>query len=104
MNQWNPISLEELFEIINNQVSQMNLKQRVFWESISIFPEKWKEDNYGYEGNGFWALGIYKSNVIWYNDIEEGFSISSYTQRGKIDEYWTNQDELIQALKSMNGE
>jgi hypothetical protein len=36
--------------------------------------------------------------VIWYNDREEGFNRSSYSEVGKIDEYFCNHDELDVAL------
>lgn len=28
---------------------------------------------YGDEGNGFWVVAIYGKNIIWYNDIEDGY-------------------------------
>ncbi len=72
----------------------MNSKLADFWNSVRITPVKWEEDEYGQEGSGFWAVAIFNSHVIWYNDIEEGFNYSSYTSYGKIDEYKCEQDEL----------
>lgn len=34
------------------------------------------------------------AEVIYYNDIEDGFNISEYEAYGQIKEYWCNQDEL----------
>lgn len=61
---------------------------------IRIEPEKWEEKEYGEEGGGFWVVGICGRRVIWYNDIEEGFNISTYHTYGQIDEYRCNQYEL----------
>ena len=31
---------------------------------------------------------------IWYNDIEEGFNVSTFEEYGTIKELWCNQSEL----------
>lgn len=31
----------------------MTIEQKEFWKEISINPIKWKEEDYGKEGNGF---------------------------------------------------
>ncbi|MFP5304141.1 hypothetical protein R2R70_23455, partial [Cobetia sp. SIMBA_158] len=60
--------------------------------------EKWIEEEYGKEGDGFWVVGLIGRKVIYYNDIEEGFNISDYTTFGTIDEYICNQDDLRIAI------
>lgn len=35
---------------------------------------------------------------LWFNDIEDGFNRSKYSDFGKIDEYWCNQDRLEIAI------
>ena len=72
----------------------MSFEQQNLWESIEITPEKWSQDPWGNEGNGFWVVAIIGNNIIWYNDIEEGFNQSTYTTYGEFDDYWCNQDEL----------
>lgn len=46
---------------------------------------------------GFWAIAVIENRVLWYNDIEEGFNVSNFTEPGTIPstEYWCNQDELL---------
>ncbi len=39
--------------------------------------------------------------VVWYNEIEEGFNLSRYSQYGLIDEYWCNQDQLEWTLATV---
>ncbi|WP_337855067.1 hypothetical protein [Pedobacter sp. GR22-6] len=65
-----------------------------FWNLIKIAPQKWEEKEYGAEGGGFWVVAIFGTEVIYYNDIEEGFNISKYETYGQIKEYWCNQSEL----------
>src|SRR5436309_15299231 len=98
---WTPISLDELNAMMLSHQKEMDEKELRFWNLIKITPEKWIKENYGDEGSGFWAVGIVGSLVLWYNDIEEGFNISSYTSFGKIDEYACNQDELNFTIKGL---
>jgi hypothetical protein len=79
----------------------MNLPQRRLWELVRITPEKWRQEPYGKEGGGFWAVALLGTNVVWYNDIEDGFNCSRYSSRGTIDEYLCNQDELERAIQAL---
>mgnify|MGYP007054526454 FL=1 len=72
----------------------MNHVQRDLWEAIRVNPCKWRLSPWGDEGDGFWVVGILGNKVIWFNDIEEGWNISTFTIAGTIHEYSCNQDEL----------
>lgn len=98
---WEPIEFNQLNKLINQGVDKMTLEQKEIWNQISIHPIKWEEDEYGEDGNGFWVVGISKGRVIWYNDIEEGFNISTYTKTGKLDEYAAKQDELQWTIRKL---
>jgi hypothetical protein len=98
MEQWEPIPLKELFNEIQKTENDLNGDLKNFWDLIKIDPVKWKENEYGEMGGGFWVVGIFGHQVIWYNDIEEGFNISDYKIFGEIEDYWCNQDELVHVL------
>jgi hypothetical protein len=91
---WEPISLNKLE--INILKGELELKGELlnFWNLIKIEPQKWQEKEFGEEGGGFWVVAIFGNEVIYYNDIEEGFNISPYETYGHIKEYWCNQSEL----------
>lgn len=72
-----------------------------FWEYIKITPEKWVEKTMGEEGGGFWAVAILGKSVIYYNDIEEGYNLSSFTKYGEIDDYHCSQLELHEMIESL---
>ena len=74
----------------------MNLSERRFWDAVSIPPQKWQQHPYGDYGGGFWVVAIIGSQIIWYNDIEEGFNRSTFKRFGIIpdEEYVCNQDDL----------
>ncbi|MEO0470867.1 MAG: hypothetical protein AAF206_14665 [Bacteroidota bacterium] len=100
-NNWTPISLAELQELIHDGLSKMSLKNLQIWKQISITPEKWQEETLGQEGGGFWVVAIDEDEVIWYNDFEEGFNLSAFSIHGTIDEYWANEDELQWAMNKL---
>lgn len=98
MSTWQPIPKEALFGRIEQGESRMTPGQLRLWTAVRVEPQKWKQDPYGREGNGFWVVGVIGQTVIWYNDIEEGFNRSRYSAHGIIDDYWCNQDELEVAI------
>jgi hypothetical protein len=78
------INSDEILEIISETENLLQDELLRFWELIKIQPEKWSEEKYGKETDGFWVVGIYGKNVVWYNEIEEGFNISNYNNYGTI--------------------
>ena len=55
----------------------------------------------GEQGSGFWVVGIIGKTVIYYNDIEEGYNLSAFTNYGEIDNYYPNQMELHEMVESL---
>ena len=98
---WTPISLTELEEWISRGESRLEGELLKFWELIKIQPQKWKESEYGAVGGGFWVVAIFGNTVIYFNDIEEGFNVSSYTTYGQISEYCCEQSEIDWVILSI---
>jgi site-specific DNA-adenine methylase len=98
---WTPITIEEIYDMILATERDLNGELLNFWELIKIYPEKWNEETYGKEGNGFWVVGLIGRRVIYFNDIEEGFNISDYKTYGTIDYYFCNQDKLVWAIQEL---
>jgi|ERR1041385_87131 hypothetical protein len=92
-------------ELINQEIkeseAQLSESETRFWKLIRIKPEQWKQHPEGDEGGGFWVVALFDNQVIYYNDIEEGFNTSSYRDLGTIDEYWCNQDELRTVIHNL---
>jgi hypothetical protein len=91
---WLPIPESELVESLESARQRMDAPQRRLWDLIRIPPQKWQLSPHGDRGGGFWVVALLGRTVIWFNDIEEGFNSSRWTQFGQIDEYWCNQDQL----------
>lgn len=101
MNDWKPISIAKLQRIINEDVNLMSLGELRDWEKISIKPSKWIEPTFGSDGEGFWVVGKFRNHIIWYNDIENGFNISTFKHYGKIDYYAAEQDDLRWTIRKL---
>ena len=101
MLDWAPISEAELRHMIGSAEGCMRPRRLRLWEAIRIAPEKWREDGYGTEGGGFWAVAVVGRQVLWYNDIEEGFNWSPYAVAGEIGVYICDQDTLEMALRRL---
>jgi hypothetical protein len=95
---WTPITIEEVYDLILQTETELNGDLLNFWDLIKIYPEKWNEETYGKQGNGFWVVGLIGRKVIYYNDLEEGFNISDYKTYGTIDGYFCNQDKLASTV------
>lgn len=98
---WKPITESELLQKITKSENSLDKRQLSFWQLIKVNPVKWAEREFGLEGGGFWVVAICGSRVVWYNDIEEGFNISSYTIYGQISNYYANQYELDEVVMQL---
>jgi hypothetical protein len=85
---------QELLDLIAQGECRLEPNGLRLWNRIKISPERWSAGEYGEETEGFWAVGVIGNQVLWYNEIEEGFSFSKYTKFGHIDELRYEQDEL----------
>jgi len=101
MGSWRPASLEELQTDICESESRMTSEEAQFWQAIRIEPSKWVCPPYGDEGGGFWAVGVFRNNVLWYNDIEDGFNFSRYAEFGHIRDYFCNQSDLRDSIRTI---
>jgi hypothetical protein len=99
---WTPISEAALWDLIIAAEARMEPREAKLWDCVRIPPQKWSEPFYGTAGGGFWVVGIVGCSVIWYNDVEDGFNYSAYSNFGTIGEYWCDQDELEHTLQSIS--
>jgi hypothetical protein len=100
---WTPIEEKKIVNDIEycEAILFLNPDCLRFWEYIKIKPEKWSERTMGEQGGGFWVVAILGKSVIYYNDIEEGYNLSTYSTYGEIDTYCCNQMELHEMIISL---
>ena len=94
---WVPITKNELEDIINQQLAECTP------DLIAIFNEyrvplvlapivRFKSIE------GVFIVARKNNNVLYYEDIEEGFNFSPIDENGMIKERWCNQDSLRSAI------
>ena len=103
---WKPIHERELDALVASELSDCSEELRQFFARVRVPAHKWQLSPWGDEGDGFWVLAVHRDRVLWYNDIEEGFNVSTFEVRGQIpgDEYWCNQDPLCLALSQLTSD
>ncbi|MBX7113205.1 MAG: hypothetical protein K1X64_02635 [Myxococcaceae bacterium] len=74
---------------------------RMAWERIRIEPQKWRCKLSVYSGDEFWAVAVTGNQVIWFNDIEDGFNTSPFQTRGVIDVVSFTQSRFSEILNAL---
>jgi len=85
--------------MIAKALAEYDAAVRSEWNRIRIEPQKWSCSPWADETDGFWAVATDGDQVLWFNDIEEGFNWSRFSSHGTIDDYFCNQDELTVILE-----
>jgi hypothetical protein len=98
------MTVDELNAYVADDEKRLDAADAQLWRRVRVTPAKWKLHPWGDALGGFWVVGIVGQQVIWLNEIEGGFNISSYTEYGTIDQYWCNDDELVHAMRALRGE
>jgi hypothetical protein len=101
---WKPIPIAQLQQMIHEELAECSEPQRTFFAQVAIVPERWHQSPYGDEGGGFWSVAVYQDRVLWFNDIEWGFNVSRFRNRGEIPSDECNQDPLKWAIPHLMGE
>ena len=89
-----PIPESRIWDFINSSEAVMSASDLRIWELIRIPPVRWSEPRFGAETGGFWSVATFGNHVLWYNEIEDGFNLSTFSTYGEIGEYWCDQLEL----------
>lgn len=100
MRTWQPISTEELDELIAAQLTDCSPEQREFFDRCRVVPHLAKLDRLG-EIETVIVVAKAGDLVLYYEDVEEGFNISSLGPDGPIASPGHEQWELRHALGHM---
>ena len=96
---WTALPKKDLMMELFMAEQNLNSQQETYWNKIRLSPEIWKcidviEDY-------FWVVAQTNKYVVWYNDIEESFNLSSYQIAGEIREYHASKQELNNVLEKL---
>lgn len=95
---WKTALFGEIDDMIVTAELQMNPSVKYFWDKICIVPQKWQLSPWGDMGGGFWVVAVIGQWCLYYNDIEEGFNGSNFSEFGKIEQYSCGQLDLISCI------
>lgn len=103
MDDWRPATVDEVNEIVASDLKACDSEQLAAFKKFRVQPFVAPIMRYGnmesvvvVAGNG--------DQVIYYEDVEDGFNVSPLNPEGQVLEHWCNQDELRFALNAwING-
>lgn len=88
----------EFIHFLSEELALLDDDIRAQWFTFAITPQKWRCSPWSDDSDGFWAVAISDQKVVWYNDIEEGFNVSSFSSYGVISTYACEQHTLGESL------
>lgn len=97
MDTWQPITADEMQSLIDEQLLECTDKQRIIFAQYRVPLRPTPLMRYGQLEEVF-VVAQRGDEVMYYEDVEDGFNFSPLTADGKIAEHWCNQDELKYAL------
>ncbi len=103
MNQWVPITEEEMLKRLNEEWNDCSDKRKAIFEKYRVPLKKHPIERNGKTEHVF-VVARKGNEVMYYEDVEEGFNISPISPDGKILEHGCNQDELKHALRHWDTE
>ena len=98
MDTWEPISEGELVELVEHQLKECPPKLAALFEAHRVPPFRAPITRNGQVESVF-VVARKGSEVMYFEDVEDGFNFSPLSPDGQILEHWCNQDELKYALQ-----
>lgn len=97
---WTPIPLDELKQIVDKQLATCDRNERALFEAHRVPPFQIPIRRFGRIEDVF-AVARFGARVLYYEDVEEGFELSTPDEHGTIPEQGCNQFELPMVLKQL---
>lgn len=94
---WQPATIEEVKQIVEEDLSKCDSEQFSVYEKYKVEPYLAPIIRYGEEETVV-IVARKGDEVIYWEDVEDGFNVSPISPDGRILEHWCNQDELNSAL------
>lgn len=98
--EWKPPTVDEVKEILKADLKKCNSRQIAIYRQYSVEPHFAPIVRYGKAENVV-VVAQKSDEVIYWEDVEEGFNISPVGPDGRVLEHWCNQDDLGIALNRL---
>jgi hypothetical protein len=97
MDEWQPASIEQVRELVARDLLDCDEEQLALFNRCAVEPYTASITTHGNRDTVV-VVARNGSEVIYYEDEEDGFNVSLVGADGQILEHWCNQDELKCAL------
>lgn len=96
---WQPATIEEVSEIVTRDLKACDTEQLATFDKYRVKPFAAPLMRYG-QMESVVVVARNGNEVIYYEDVEDGFNVSPISPEGQILEHWCNDDELRFALNA----
>lgn len=97
-----PATIEEVSEIVARDLKNCDTEQLAAFDKYRVEPFSAPIVRYG-QTETVVVVARNGDQVIYYEDVEDGFNVSPISIHGQVLEHWCNQDELRLALNAWIG-
>ncbi len=97
--EWKAPTIEQVMQIVQDDLTECDNKQREVFESQAVTPYLAPILRYG-TLESVVVVARKGDEVIYWEDVEEGFNVSRQGPDGRILEHWCNQDKLSFVLNA----
>jgi hypothetical protein len=97
MGDWRPATIAEVNEIVSRDLKDCDGEQLATFDKYRVDAFSAPIVRYGQTGTVV-IVARNGDQIIYYEDVEDGFNVSPISPDGRVLEHWCNQDELRFAL------
>ena len=99
MGDWQPATIEQVNEVVARDVKDCDAEQLAAFAKYRVEPFSVPIVRRG-QTESVVVVARNGDQVIYWEDVEEGFNVSPISPDGRVLEHWCNQDELRFALNA----
>lgn len=99
MDDWQPATIKEVKEIVVRDLKDCDAEQLAAFDKYRVEPFSAPLVRFG-QIERVVVVARNGDQVIYYEDVEDGFQVSPISPDGRVLEHWCNQDELPFALNA----
>ena len=93
MDDWRPATVDEVKEIVASDLKACDAAQMAAFTKYRVEPFSAPLVRYG-KMESVVVVARNGDQVIYWEDVEDGFNVSPISPEGRVTEHWCNQDEL----------
>ena len=97
--EWKPASIEEVKNIVETDLANCDGEQLTIFRRYAVDAHLAPILRCG-RMESVVIVARNRNEVIYWEDVEEGFNVAPIAEDGRILEHWCNQDELKHALNA----